>query len=441
MKKSILFVILFSFTSSCFSQIINSDKLDSFFNLLNKNEKAMGSIAISKNGKLLYSNSIGYIDEALTLKSNSNTQYRIGSITKMFTATMIFNLIEKNKLKLNTTLSTYFPNIPNANSITISNLLNHRSGIFNITNDSSYFNWCSNIISQEEMITKIASYKSIFEPNIKTDYSNSNYILLTYIIEKITKQSFSTALDKMIIQKLKLTNTKYGDKINTNLNQAHSFNFNGNNWSKFEIETDVSVPLGAGAIISTPTDLTIFITALFNEKLVSKQSLLQMQTITDGLGMGMFSFPFYTHKAFGHTGGIDGFRSNLAYFEKDSIAIAYCSNAVNYPVNDIIIAVLSIYFNRDFSLPNFAEKQTTISNLLKYIGTYSSSSFPLKIDIKISENKLTAQATGQSPFPLEYVEMEIFKFEAAGIKLIFNSEKNEMTLHQGGRSFVLNKEK
>ncbi|MFY7964371.1 MAG: serine hydrolase domain-containing protein [Chitinophagaceae bacterium] len=423
------------------AQDFNSQKLDSFFNALDANKKIMGSVAISKKGKIIYTKSIGFIDENKAINANSNTKYRIGSISKMFTATIIFQLIEEKKITLETTLDKYFKQIPNSDKITIGNMLNHRTGIFNITNDTNYLNWCSNVISQKEMIDKIAVFPSQFEPNTKAEYSNSNFILLTYIIEKITKKSYVENLSKRIINKLSLKNTFYGGKINNANNEAISFDFEIDSFKKFEPETNMSVPLGAGAIISTPSELTLFIEALFAEKLVNKSSLQQMQSITDGMGMGMFSFPFYNHKAFGHTGGIDGFSSNLGYFPKDSLAFSYCLNGSNYNGNDIAIAILNTCFNKKYKIPDFKKSAKNNINLLKYVGIYSSPKFPLKITISSDGKNLFAQATGQSAFALEYSSTDTFVYETANIELIFDVEKEQMILNQSGKQFTLKKEK
>ena len=441
MKKISLFLFYSFLFIGAFAQELNTQKLDSFFNVLDANKKAMGSMAISKNGNIIYTKSIGFLDEKKTIAANAQTKYRIGSITKMFTATIIFQLIEEKKLTLETKLDKYFSQIPNASKITIGNMLNHRSGIFNITNDTNYLSWCANIISQKEMIEKIAASPSQFEPNTKTDYSNSNFILLTYIIEKITKKSYSENLSKRIINKLQLKNTFYGGKINNANNEAISFDFDNDSFIKFEPETNMSVPLGAGAIISTPSDLTIFIEALFAKKLVKETSLQQMKTIVDGMGMGMFTFPFYEHKAFGHNGGIDGFSSSLGYFPKDSLSFSYCINGSNFKSNDIAVAILSIYFNRNFTISDFKKTATSNVDFVKYIGVYSSLVFPLKITISTDGKNLFAQATGQGSFPLEHTSNNTFTFETAGIELIFDTEKEEMILKQSGRSFTLKKEK
>jgi D-alanyl-D-alanine carboxypeptidase len=352
--KLLILLAVLSF-SIAYSQNINKSKLDSLFNILAEKNKAMGSFAISKGEKVLYSRAIGYrsISDKENITSNNDTKYRIGSISKMFTATMIFQLIEEGKITLATTLDKYFPVIPNSKLITISDLLYHRSGIHNITDDRDYTSWMTLTKTQNEMVAIIADHNPDFKPGKKAMYSNSNYILLGYIIEKISGQNYSQNLEKRITFRLGLRNTYYGNKADIRKNECFSYQYNGA-WKQMP-ETDMSIPGGAGALVSTPTDLTKFIEALFGLKMVSKNSLEQMKTIKDRIGMGMFPIPFYDQKGFGHKGGIDGFASNVIYFPDDSLALAYCTNGVVFPMNDILIGVLSIYYNRDYKIPTFVK--------------------------------------------------------------------------------------
>jgi CubicO group peptidase (beta-lactamase class C family) len=443
MKSKIFTTILLIGLSigKVFPQSINKPKLDSLFNILAEKNKAMGSLTISKNGTVLYNKAIGYsfISDNEKKTSTNITKYRIGSISKMFTATMIFQLIEEGKIKLTTTLDTYFPNIPNANKITISNLLNHRSGIHNLTDNPDYTTWMTQPKTHDEILSIISKSKVDFQPNEKASYSNSNYIILGYIIEKISKQPYSKNLNERITSKIGLSNTYCGGSTNINANESFSYQF-ATYWKQLP-ETDMSIPGGAGSIVSTPTDLTKFIEALFSLRLISYNSLIQMKTMTDSYGMGMFQMPFYTKRAYGHNGGIDGFASNLAYFPEDSIAVAYCTNGQVYPLNDILIGILSVCFNKDYSIPTFNAIFLKSADLNKYLGVYSSTQIPLKITITKDSIVLIAQATGQSSFPLEATEKDKFKFDQAGIKMEFNTEKNEMTLKQGGGNFLFTKEK
>jgi D-alanyl-D-alanine carboxypeptidase len=423
------------------SQNLNKPKLDSLLNILAEKNKAMGSLTISKNGSVVYSRAIGYsfISDKEKLSATEKTKYRIGSISKMFTATMIFQLIEEGKLDLTTTLDKYFPELPNASIITISNLLNHRSGLHNFIADPDYMTWMTQQKTHDEMLEIISKYKVDFQPNEKASYSNSNYVILGYIIEKISGKPYSKELDERIISKIGLLNTYFGSKININNNESFSYKY-VYNWDQ-EPETEMSNTGGGGGIVSTPTDLTKFIEALFSLKLVSQNSLDKMKTITDGYGMGMFQIPFYTKIAYFHGGLIDGFVSHLAYFPEDSLAVAYCSNGQVYQLNDILIGVLSIYFERDYSIPSFTTLQLSTEDLDKYLGIYSTTQFPIKITISKDNLKLLAQATGQPCIPLEATSKDEFKYYQNGFKITFNTDKNEFMLEQGGGSYLFTKDK
>ena len=376
MKQKILTTILLTVLSvgTAFTQTINKPKLDSLFNILAEKNKAMGSLTISKKGTVIYSKAIGYgfISDKEKIPATEKTRYRIGSISKMFTAALFLQLVDEGKVSFITTLDKYFPTLPNAGKITLSNLLNHRSGLHNFTDDSTYTSWMSQPKTHDEMIAIIAKGGTDFKPDEKFSYSNSNYIILGYIIEKICNKPYKDVLNERIISKIGLTNTYYGDKTNVKNNESYSYQYKSR-WEQ-QPETDMSIPGGAGAIVSTPADLTRFIEALFSLKLVSENSLKMMKTMTDGYGIGMYQIPFYTKTAYGHNGGIDGFESVLAYFPEDSIAIAYCSNGVGYPVNNILIGILSICFNRDYTLPAFNKSDFKVKkeDLDKYPGVYSS---------------------------------------------------------------------
>jgi CubicO group peptidase (beta-lactamase class C family) len=429
-----MFFIIFSTTS--FAQN-DWAKLDSLFTLLESNNKFMGSVAISEGGKILYSKSVGITDLYSKKRASDATKYRIGSISKMFTATLIFKAVEENKLTLEQTIATYFPTVPNADKITVSNLLNHRSGIYNITNSGNYWTYYTQPKTQAEMVAIIAKTKSDFEPDSKADYSNSNYILLSYILEKVYNKSYGEILTGKITKPLNLKNTYLGNRISLGKNECYSFTYT-EEW-KTEKETDPSIPLGAGAIVSNPTDLTLFIESLFAGKLISKKSLAQMTQIKEGYGMGVFQVPFDQRKGFGHTGGIDGFSSSLGYFPDSNVSVALNSNGNNFDNNQIMIALLSTYYALPFEMPSFKTVALTEEELDKYLGNFASEELAMTIKITRKADKLFAQATGQGEFPLDATKTDTFEFLAAGIKLKFDLANQQMTLHQGGKSFIFRK--
>lgn len=412
--------------------------MDSLFQSLEANNKAMGSVAITVAGKPLYTRAIGYSFVEPEKKADNHTRYRIGSITKMFTATMVLQLVEEKKLSLSVTLDKFFPEIPHADKITIEQLLRHRSGIHNFTDDEAYQNYMQQPKQQKELLEIMVKGGSDFEPDSKAEYSNSNYVLLGYIIEKISKKPYATVLKERITTKAGLTETSYGSKADATKNESRSYQFL-NGWQPMP-ETDMSIPHGAGAIVSTPSDLNKFIEALFGHKLLSAASLEQMKTLRDEYGMGMFIIPFYEKKSYGHSGGIDGFSSMLSYFPEDKLAVSYCTNGQSYPVNDIVIGVLSIYYNKDYTIPSFKTLAVSKEELDQYAGTYASKDMPLKIMVTRNETTLMAQATGQGAFPLEATGPGQFKFDAAGITMEFRPEKDEFTLRQGGGVYIFTKE-
>jgi CubicO group peptidase (beta-lactamase class C family) len=345
MVRLILFALMIGLTiQEGSSQTFDKSKLDNYFSALEANEKFMGSVAISKNGTIIYTNQIGYSDVENKIKPDDNTKYRIGSISKTFTTVLVLKAVNQGKIKLTDKIDTWFPTIKNANKITISDLLYHRSGIHNFTAGEDYLKWHTEKKSEKEMIEIISKGGSDFEPDTKAEYSNSNFVLLSYILQDISKKDYAQLLDEQITKPIGLKNTYLGKKIDIKDNECYSYSFKGS-WIK-ESETDMSIPMGAGAIVSTPSDLTKFADALFNGELVAPKGLEQMKTLKDNFGMGLFKVPFYDKFGYGHNGGIDGFTSVMYHFAADNVSIAMTSNGTNFDNNQISITLLSAVYNK-----------------------------------------------------------------------------------------------
>lgn len=437
MKKTITSLMFILWASIGVSQSINTEKLDSLLSLLGQNDKFMGSVAVSQNQKTIYKNSIGFLSIDKNLKADSFTKYRIGSVSKMFTSALVLKAVDEERLSLDQTIQSYFPNIKNSEKISIRNLLNHSSGIHDfITAD--YLEWNTQEQSKEAMLLRIANGESDFEPNGKSGYSNANYFLLTLILEKIYGKTFGELLSNKICKPLNLKNTYFGGKINIENNESESYSYLGK-WN-LEPETDLSIPQGAGAIVSNPTDLNIFIEQLFLGNIVSNKSLEEMKTIENDYGFGMFKFSYLNELNFGHTGGIDGFHSLAIYLPDEKLAIAMTTNGLYYSKKDILIAILNTVRHKPFQLPTFNEIKITTDELNKYLGTYSSEEAPVKIIISKEGNVLIAQATDESAFPLESTATNVFTFAKAGIEIEFQPAKKVMLFNQGGSEFLFTKE-
>lgn len=415
------------------------NRIDSLMSLLESKDKFMGAVAVNIGGRQVYSNAFGFSDVEKQIKATSKTTYRIGSVSKMFTSVMIYQLFEEQKLQPDTRLSAFYPEIQNADKITIRDMLLHRSGIRSVTDDSLYLEWCVKPRTHAEIVSMITSYTPVFQPDEKSEYSNSNFILLGYILENLTDKDYSSNLEERICRKAGLKTTYYGKPANTLKNESYSYSFDGINWLK-ENETDMSIPHGAGAVVSTAEDLVVFSDALFAGKLISESSLQDMTKAEGTYGKGIFPMPFYEMKGFGHTGGIDGFRSVLIHFPSENLSLALCSNAMNYNQNEILIGILSIIEGKEYKMPVFTTTVLSADHLKQFEGIYSSESFPLKLTVKAEGSVLTAQATGQSAFPLEAVNETEFKFDAAGIRIIF-LDGEQLNIKQGGMDIIMKKEK
>jgi D-alanyl-D-alanine carboxypeptidase len=439
MKIKILLLALLTlalFTAG-YAQSPDKAKLDQFFDRLAEKNKAMGSLAITKEGNVLYTNAIGYSQINGTEKKplTAATRYRIGSITKMFTASMIFQLIEEGKLKLTDTLSKFFPQIPNANKITITQILAHRSGIQDVGDIQEFRTHRLKAITKDELLAVIAKSTPDFEPGAKYAYSNSGYVLLGLIVEKLTGKPYGEVLKEKITSKIGLKDTYPGTgNIDVNKNESFSYKYLLN-WEQ-QPETHISLLFGSGALISTPADMTKFIEALFDGKIISKESLDQM--MQNKLGMEPFT---YNGKTFyGHTGGIDGFGSWLVYLPEEKLAVAYATNGKVYPVTNIIDGVVDIYYHKPFTIPAFETITVSPEVLGKYVGVYSISGAPMKFTVTREDATLFVQMNGQSPIPLEPTAQDKFRIESAGIVFEFDTAKNQMIQKRDGRERIFTKE-
>ena len=430
----LLFISLNSFSQYNSDSFFNKQKIDSLFNVLDINNEYMGTISVFKDKKEIYSRSIGYSDINNNILSNESTRYRIGSISKIFTAVLIMQLVEEKKLNLNDKLSQYFPDIKLSNEITIEQLLTHRSGIYNYTDIKDYESWMEKPLSQKELISKINKNKRRFKPNKKFEYSNSNYFLLSLIIEQIENGRFNKILEKKILIPYNLNQT-YCCTNEENNNVAKSY-YNINNKWKEATNTDLRTAAGAGGIISTAKEINKFFNLLFNNKIINKESLdlMTYNLKTSDYGFGIFEYDFFNSSGYGHNGRIDGFISTACYFLEEEISVTYLNNGFRPDINRILIKVLGEAFKTDYTdKKKYLDFDITKQNLIEIQGVYKKSK-KKNFKVKIKDNILVAsidEGPIQLDFALSPITKNRFKSDILGIELEFYPKEKLVIIQQG----------
>ena len=330
-----------------------------------------GAVLIMKQGKVLLRQGYGLADREWNIPNTPETKFRIGSVTKQFTAACILLLVEQNKLSLDDKLNKYFPAYPKGDSVTIHMLLNHTSGIANYTDIVGFEHVASSSISKDSMVAYFKDRPFSFSPGTKWNYSNSGYFLLGCIIEKVSGQSYEKYLQEHILGKLGMTNTGT-DRLDTVLPmRARGYSKRGNNYVNADF-ISMEWPFSAGVIYSTIDDLYKWDRSLYGTSILSAGSKQKM--FTPGMrnyGYGFIIDSAENHLRIWHNGGIPGFLTHFTRFVDDDICVIVFSN--NETSADLIDAGLTnILFDVPIIIP-YVHKEVKIDPALldRYTGKYS----------------------------------------------------------------------
>jgi CubicO group peptidase (beta-lactamase class C family) len=390
MRKLILLLLLFPFAVS--AQKSYTAKFDDYMNgQVNVNDFS-GNVLVAQKGKIIYEKAFGLADRELNVKNNLKGKFQIGSLTKQFTAAAILQLAEAGKLKLTDTIGTYFPSFPKGDSVTIHMLLSHTSGIRNYTDMPEFWRIGATPVEKDSMIALIKRQPLDFSPGSKWKYSNSGYLLLGYIIEKASGQSYSDYVLNKVIKNAGLENTFVNRWDSILANRVKGYMKGENGWQN-AMYISMEGPYSAGAIISTVEDLYKWNNALFENKIISPGSLTKMTTpYLQHYGYGLGIDTFQRHLNIGHSGGIPGFVSYLVRFPADNVVVVVLSNSSgNSPA--IANALAATLFGIPVIAPyKHIEVKIDSAVLNQYIGKYLLASSDtleiIKKDGKIYRHKL-----------------------------------------------------
>jgi CubicO group peptidase (beta-lactamase class C family) len=330
-----------------------------------------GTVLVMQKGKAIYKKAFGMADREWNIANTVNTKYRIGSVTKQFTAACILQLAEQGKLNLDDKLSKYISDYPKGDSITIHMLLNHTSGIKNYTAIPEFFPKAALPLSIDTMIALFKNKPFDFSPGTKWSYSNSGFFLLGVIVEKTSGKTFNNYLLDNIIKKLGLKNTLMDNLDSVLTYRAKGYGQNEQDVWQHAMYISMEGPYSAGAMVSTVDDLYRWTKALHNNQVISAASTKKMLTpYKENYGYGIGIDSLKTHKRVSHNGGIPGFASYLGYFPVDDICVAIISNNESNSTT-LGIALSSIMYNLPVQIP-YHPKEVKIDTAIleKYLGKY-----------------------------------------------------------------------
>lgn len=341
-------------------------KLQEYMDSLAAHNYFNGAVLVGHKGEVLLSKGYGFSSFQYDVPNTPATRFKVGSLTKAFTAMGILKLHEQGQLNIDDPIDTIFPGYPNGHKITTRHLLNNASGIPSFTSTPDY--WATKMRLPATLQEIVDSFKDLpleFEPGTDMDYSNSGYMLLTAIIEKVSGCSYAEFLQTAILDELGLRDTGVdnGRTIVKSLAAGHTV-------SGEVIHTefvDMSFPLGVYGVYSTVEDIYTWCQALLKGSLVEPGLQEQMFTGVRGYGFGWF-IEDEPQKEYSHFGDINGFVNHLVVYPGQELVVLVMSNINITPVTKITSDLAGIVFDRDVRpIEPFKPLNLSSENL---VGTY-----------------------------------------------------------------------
>jgi len=323
----------------------NIKEINDYLLKLNAELKFSGSVLITDHNEIIHSEGYGMSNYELHVPNTVGTKFRIASVTKPITAIATLKLVEKGLLDLNTCINEYLVGFPNGELINIHHLLSHTSGIYNFTNSSDFMGWFIQPQTIDEVIERFKDKPLSFRPGESFEYSNSNYVLLTKIIEILGNCTFEEFLIEQIFLPCRMQDSGIDVQDRVILNRASGYMLE-NNELRNSPNIQVVNSYGSGCLYSTVEDLYRLESALNRGELLSSKLKDKMFTPNfEGFGYGWIIQEEDNCKILGHSGGIHGFSSIILKYVEEQICIVVLSN-IFQPVDEIAREIVSMIRRR-----------------------------------------------------------------------------------------------
>ncbi|MBE7157956.1 MAG: serine hydrolase [Rhodospirillales bacterium] len=406
-----------------------------------KDNSFMGTVLVAEGDTVLLSKGYGQADLEWNLPNVPDAKFRLGSLTKQFTATLILLLQQDGKLNVTDPVSKYLPDAPKAwEKITLVNLLSHTSGIPNFTNFPEFHAWSMNPHTPAEEIAFFRDRPLDFEPGSKFTYSNSNYEVLGAVVEKVSGEKYGDLLRQRIFAPLGMhaTGLDADDLILPKRARGYSPGASGPVYARSE---SMTVPWAAGSLYSTTGDLLLWERGLFGGKVLTPASLKLMTTpVREDYGFGLVLHPVAGAPVITHGGGIEGFNTSLTYVPGKKITVVVLAN-LNGAAADQIGEYLTRVMLGETVVLNSERKELpmTPAELQRFAGSYPvAPSFTLVFTVEGAQ--LMLQPTGQPKLPVFYGGMvnghPEFFLKAVDAQAEFipddSGKISSLIFHQGG---------
>ncbi|MBO0931326.1 serine hydrolase [Fibrella aquatilis] len=335
-------------------------KIDDLVRQYVDNKQFNGTILVAEKGQVIFKKGYGMANMEWAIANTPDTRFRLGSITKQFTAMLIMQLVEQGKLKLTDPITTYLPDYPKAtgDKITTHHLLTHTAGIPNYTSFPGFFeNQSREPSTPTAFVKKFQDMPLEFEPGSKFSYSNSGYFLLGVLIEKLTGKPYAQVLQENILSPLQMKDTGYDLFAPIMPKRAAGYEKAGGSYINAPY-LDMSIPYAAGSLYSTVEDLYKWDQALYTDKLVSAKGKTAMFTpFRDGYayGWGVGKTKVGDRKdsllVIGHGGGINGFNTDISRLPQDKQLVVLLNNTGGAPLGDMRRNILRILYDQPVQAP------------------------------------------------------------------------------------------
>ncbi len=365
------------------------------------NKQFMGAAAVVKGDQVIFSKGYGMANLEWQVPNSPQTKFRLGSVTKQFTAASILLLEERGKLSVDDPVSKHLPDAPPGWSrITIRHLLTHQSGIPNVTALPEFRDFKRREATVDKTIGRFRDKPLEFEPGTQMKYSNSGYLVLSHIVEKVSGQKWADFLKQNIFSKLDMNDTQPDSNTAVIARRASGYVPRPSGIENADY-IHMSIPQGGGDLISTVGDLTRWQRGLYGGKLLKPESLAKMTTpAKDNYGFGVEIHDGPEGRRYSHGGGIEGFNTHLMYFPKDELTVVVLGNLNGQAPGRIAGNLASIAHGQQVVL---ASERPTVKvpaeTLASYVGEYGINP-KVSMTVTLDGDQLNVQLTGQSKYPV-----------------------------------------